>query len=153
MIEKRFFITLALLIVGGLIAAAGMIVAKKPNAKDLIDKLTPHQGYIGIGLLLFGIWELISVIRHMSVLKFIFKLPFKVKFFFIMDIVAIPVAIILGVLLGYGLLSKYVVKGEDAQAKGEALRAKLQTFAGPLGLVSIATGVLWLVAYLMFPFK
>ena len=38
-------------IAGGLLAASNLIIARKPNAKDLIDKLTPYQGWIGIVML------------------------------------------------------------------------------------------------------
>ena len=35
-------------ILGGILAASSLIIAKKPNAKELIDKLTPYQGWIGL---------------------------------------------------------------------------------------------------------
>ncbi len=44
-------ITAIVAILGGLIAASGLIVAKKPNAKELLDKLTPYQGCVGFPFL------------------------------------------------------------------------------------------------------
>ncbi len=35
-------------IAGGILAASALIIARKPNAKQLIDKLTPYQGWIGV---------------------------------------------------------------------------------------------------------
>ena len=48
-----WIITVVLLLAGGLLGAANLIVAKKPNAKELIDKLTPYQGWIGVALVLW----------------------------------------------------------------------------------------------------
>ncbi|MEI8258516.1 MAG: hypothetical protein WCJ30_22820, partial [Deltaproteobacteria bacterium] len=61
----------------GILGAASLIVAKKPNAKELIDKLTPYQGWIGAVSALVGVWEVInavltmgSVLAHWPVLWF-----------------------------------------------------------------------------------
>jgi hypothetical protein len=35
-------------IAGGILAASALIIARKPNAKQLVDKITPYQGWIGI---------------------------------------------------------------------------------------------------------
>ena len=43
-------------ILGGLIAASSLIVAKKPNAQELLDKITPYQGWIGVVLTFYGVW-------------------------------------------------------------------------------------------------
>ena len=34
-----------LLIVGGILAVSGLIISKKPEAKALIDKIVPFQGF------------------------------------------------------------------------------------------------------------
>ena len=47
-------------IIGGLIAASSLIVAKKPNAQELLDKLTPFQGWIGVVLTFYGVWGIIQ---------------------------------------------------------------------------------------------
>ena len=39
------------LILGGVLGCAGLIVAKKPDAKELIGKLQPFQAVIGVALL------------------------------------------------------------------------------------------------------
>ena len=41
-------------IAGGILAASALIIARKPNAKELIDKLTPYQGWIGDRDVLLG---------------------------------------------------------------------------------------------------
>ena len=47
------------LIAGGILAASGLIIAKKPDAKQLIDKLMPYQAIIGVVLLALGILNLL----------------------------------------------------------------------------------------------
>ena len=39
-----------LVIAGGILAAAGLIISKKPDAKQLIDKLVPYQAFIGVAM-------------------------------------------------------------------------------------------------------
>jgi len=59
-------------IVGGTIAASSIIVAKKPNAQELIDKLTPYQGWIGVVLTIWGVLGLISSISHFSIIGLVY---------------------------------------------------------------------------------
>lgn len=125
-------------ILGGLIASSSVIVAKKPNAKELIDKLTPFQGWIGVILAIWGLWGIISSILNIGDLGLSW-------------IIALAVAVVefvVGFLLGYGLISKYVLeKNETAKEKGQALRLKLTNYQIPAGLILLALGVLSLVFY------
>src|SRR5215468_2213849 len=56
-------------IAGGILAASALIIARKPNAKELIDKLTPYQGWIGVVMFGWGIWEILGCLRFMSLLS------------------------------------------------------------------------------------
>ncbi len=136
----RFFITVFVLVAGGILASSSLIVSRKPNAKDLIDKLTPYQGGIGVTMFIWGIFNLISFLPNMGVW-------FKASAFSaIIMIIAIFTLLILGFLLGFGLITKYALsKNETAMEKGQAIRAKLAVFQGPLGLVSICIGLLVLI--------
>ncbi len=137
------------LIVGGLIAASSLIIAKKPNAKDLLAKLAPYQGYIGTALFALGIWGVLFLLPNLKFFLFALKIPiFKVKFFAIMYFVSVPVAILLGTLLGVSLVTSFM-KGETVKEKGDAIRAKLMKVQVPLGLVGVITGVLMLIAVFM----
>lgn len=123
---------------GGVLAAANLIIGMQPRAKELIDKLTPYQGAIGLGMLAWGAYNLtdlglfIKLIGHMPVTA-------------IAAIGMILLLIIVGFILGFGLLSKYVLsKNEQAAAKGEQLRAKLAPLTGILGFALIGCA-LWLL--------
>ena len=135
-----WIITVAVLFVGGLLGAASLIIAKKPNAKDLIDKLTPYQGWIGVILVLWGIWDLIGVLRSLG----------AVSGFWVIWLVTAVTELALGFLLGYGLISKYVLgRSPQALKKGQQLRAKLAIYQGPLGVVAIGLAILFAVLTLI----
>jgi hypothetical protein len=134
----------SLMILGGALGAAGFIVSKKPNAKELIDKLTPFGGFIGIGLLVLGIWGLITFLPHVGTVMSAAPLTG------IVALGAMVICVGLGFLLGFGLISQYVLSGsEEAKKKGEDLRAKLTTFQIPMGLASIVLGAWFLINTLM----
>lgn len=115
-------------------------MAKKPNAQELIDKLTPYQGWIGIALFLGGIWDTISLIQ---VIGLLLKASPLLGIFYI---VAVPTELLIGFLLGFGLITKYALsKNQTALEKGQAMRAKLAPVQGILGLLSIAVGLIYAV--------
>lgn len=53
-------------IAGGILAASALIVARKPNAQQLIDKLTPYTGWIGIVMFCWGVYGVLNVVRFIS---------------------------------------------------------------------------------------
>ena len=123
------------LFLGGVLAAASLIIKRKPDAKELIDKIAPYQGYIGLCLFGWGLWNL-RVLKYMGLL--LKHMPVSA----IVIIVAVATMIILGFMLGFGLITKYALsKNETAMAKGQALRAKLAPIQGTLGLVAIAVSI------------
>lgn len=126
-------------IAGGVLASSGFIISKKPNARELIDKLVPYQGWIGMVMFGWGVWETISVVTHLSMLG---QAPLRFLFW---TLVALS-DLIVGFLLGYGLITKYTfAKNETAQKKGAEVREKLVKFQAPLGLLAIVMGALYLV--------
>ena len=138
------FVTAAFLIAGGVLGAASMIVKAKPNAQELIDKLAPHQGYIGMVLFFWGIWDLIRLIGSVGLIMKVFPL-FGIAF-----IVAAVTELLLGFLLGFGLITKYALsKNQQALEKGQAIRAKLAPFQGILGFVGIGSGLFILITFIL----
>ncbi len=114
-------------ILGGIIAASSLIVAKKPNAQELIDKLSPYQGWIGVVLV---IWSVIGILASITT-------------FSIIGIATNAVEFVVGFLLAYGLISKYLLeKNETAKQKGQELRVKLIKYQVPAGVILIVLGVL-----------
>lgn len=123
-------------IIGGLIAASSLIVSKRPNAKELLDKLTPFQGWIGVILAFWGTWGIIQSILNIG----------SMGVFWIIGLAVCVVEFIVGFLLGYGLISKYLLeKNETAKEKGQELRLKLTKYQVPCGVILIILGVISIV--------
>ena len=138
-----WIITVIILFVAGLLGAANLIIAKKPNAKELIDKLTPYQGWIGVVLVLWGIWDLINVFRSLGLLS-------AAPVWWVLYLVTAVTELALGFLLGYGLISKYVLgRSPQALEKGQQLRARLATYQGPLGVTAIVLAIVFMVLTLI----
>ncbi len=128
-------------IVGGLIATSSVIVAKKPNAKELLDKLTPFQGWIGLVLTFWGIWGIIQSFLSIGYIGLFWAIGLGVS----------VAEFIVGFLLAYGLISKYLLeKNETAKQKGQELRLKLTKYQIPAGFVLIVLGVLAIVLRFMY---
>lgn len=132
------------LIIGGILAASGFIVAKKPNAQELISKLVPFQGWLGVILFIWGIWDvfgLISALRWLSVYPI----------YWIVYLLGVIAELGIGFILGYGLIAKYALANNEAAAKkGEETLAKLVRFQIPLGFLGIALGVIYFIIYFMY---
>jgi hypothetical protein len=134
-----------LLIIAGALATASLIVQKQPNAREAIAKLVPFQGIIGIVLLLWGLWQLIELLR---VFGFLMQYAPITALAYLASVL---VAIGLGILLGYALIQQYVLsKNADASRSGEAVRAKLTGVQVPLGIAGIALGVWLIVLYMSY---
>ncbi|MCB9596492.1 MAG: hypothetical protein H6719_27460 [Sandaracinaceae bacterium] len=126
-------------IAGGLIAASNLIVSRLPNAKEMLDKLSPYQGWIGVVMFGWGIWETISCVLGISLLA---AAPLTWVFWLCVALADLFV----GFLLGFGLITKYALsKNEDAMQKGTRIRAKIAPFQGLLGLFAVVMGALYLV--------
>ncbi len=123
------------LILGGILGCAGLIVAKKPDAKELIGKLQPFQAGIGVALLVFGVLNLLDALRLLS---FVGALPVLV----ITAFAAVISAIVLGIMFGMPMVAKLSASGA---AKGEELGKKLAPYQTMVGLVAIGTGLIMLL--------
>ena len=120
-------------ILGGVIAASSYIVSKKPNAKELIDKIVPYQGWIGVILLFWSIKNILKLFRSFEGNTLLFAVA----------------QFIVGFLLAYSLLSQYLFKNsQDAIEKGQELRAKLVQYQIPSGIGLIILGILRLIHFI-----
>ena len=126
-------------IAGGILAASALIIARKPNAKELINKLTPYQGWIGIVLFFWGAWGVLGCVRHLGLLG-------SMPLVWTLWLAASAADLVVGFLLGFGLISKYSLGSSVvAQARGEQLRLRLAPYQGVSGLFAIAMGVLYIL--------
>ncbi|MFK7810974.1 MAG: hypothetical protein AB8B59_00680 [Maribacter sp.] len=133
---------IALLILG-ILAVPSLLLSRKPNAQELLDKITPYQGWIGLVFCFWGIWGIISAVLSMGMLT---SSPIR----WITWIGVSVVTAVLGFLLGYGMINKLLLsKNEEAKQKGEELRAKLAPLQGKFGIAAIILGV-WAILSRIF---
>ena len=131
-----WIVTTLVLLTGGLIGASNIIIAKRPNAKDVIDKLVPFQGLIGVVLLLWGLKGVFDVLRTLSVIHF-------APFWWLVFVATVVTELGLGFLLAYGLIAKFT----SGQAAEKALQAhtKLAGYQSSLGLTAIGLALLFML--------
>jgi hypothetical protein len=132
------------LIILGLLASPSLLLSKKPNAKELLDKIVPYQGWIGVVFAFYGVWGIIQAVINIGLLT-------SHPIWWITWVACVGVEAALGFLLGFGLLSKYFFsKNETAKQKSEELLAKLAPKQGFLGLVAIGLGIWGIIASIIF---
>ena len=123
---------------------AKLLSNKKVDAKELLDKLVPYQGWAGLIFCFWGIWGIISCILNLNYLSL-------VPVWWITWLLCSLAQALLGFLLGYGLIVKYVLsKNEAAKEKGDQLLAKLQPLQGKIGIFGIIMGIWVIVCYILF---
>ncbi len=134
-------ITLILL---SIIAVPSLILSKKSNAKELLEKIEPYQGWIGIVFFFWGIWGIIQSILNMGLLS-------RIPIWWVTWLVGCVVTAALGFMLGYGLLNQFFLsKNNAAKQKAERLREKIAPKQGKLGVVGVFLGVWMIVANILF---
>jgi hypothetical protein len=128
-----------LLIAGGLLGASSLIVAKKPDAKELLAKLVPFQAGIGIALLVIGVLNLLRSVGHITDM-FRFAPLAAIALFG-----SVVVAILLGFLFGMPLIAQWIPGDSPAEQKANEMSKKLAPFQTILGIAAIALALLMLL--------
>ncbi|MDC7222302.1 MAG: hypothetical protein PQJ60_01105 [Spirochaetales bacterium] len=131
---------LALIILGGL-CIPGLVAKKNPKAKDLLDKVAPYQGTIGLVLFAYGVWGIISAVLSLGMLG---TWPLSWATALVGNLLNTAG----GLILGFAMIQKFLLSRlpEDAQAKAGELREKLIGIQGNLGIWAIIAG-LWTLVY------
>ncbi len=128
-----------LVIVGGILAISGLIVAKKPDAKQLLDKLTPFQAIIGIALLAFGLLNLLRSFGTPSIFDIIKFAPLLG----IATLAMIVCSVLLGFMFGMPQIAKWIPGEGAAEQKGMELSKKLAPFQVLFGLIGIGATLIY----------
>jgi hypothetical protein len=122
-------------VLGGILALSSLFVGKSPDARDKLAKLAQYQGWIGLTMFGWGVWELIETVLGLGLLS---HRPLLWIFWLAMAVADFSV----GLLLGFGLISTYAFRGNAmAIEKGARLRESLVRFQVPLGFLAIVTSV------------
>jgi hypothetical protein len=126
----------------GVLAVPSLIIAKKPNAKELIAKITPYQGWIGAVSCLWGVWGIISAVLNIGWLT-------TWPIWWASWLAGSVLQAALGLILGIGTLKTFI-KNPQAQAKMDETLAKLSPKQGMLGIAAIGLGIWEVVSGILF---
>jgi uncharacterized membrane protein YgdD (TMEM256/DUF423 family) len=128
-----------LLIVGGILALSGIIVANQPNAKNVIDKLLPYQAIIGVALLVLGV---LNLLRTLGVLFTWIRVSPLYGLSWLAVIVA---SVLLGFMFGMSQIAKWMPGHAAAEQKGMELIRKLAPYQVIIGLVGLVASLIYLL--------
>lgn len=130
-----------ILILLSLIAVPSLILAKRPDAKEILAKIAPYQGWIGLVFCFWGVYGV--VVGGILGLGMLGTWPLWWGTLLAGNLVNA----VLGFMLGYGTIAKLVLsKNETAKEKAADLLAKLAPHQGRLGLAGIGVGI-WTIVY------
>jgi hypothetical protein len=128
------------LIAGGILAVSSLIVAKKPDAQKLIDKLVPYQAIIGVALLVLGILNLIRMLGNHW-----FDILRIVPLFGLTYLAMCVTSILLGLLFGMPQIAKWLPGEGPAEQKGMELSKKLAPYQILIGIVGLIAALLMIL--------
>ncbi len=132
-----FLVSMVIGIAGGLLAMSSLLVGRSAQAAEKLATLAKYQGWIGLTMFGWGAWELIQCVLNMGLLA---SHPVVFAFWALSGIADFTV----GLLLGFGLISTYVFRGNAmAISKGDAIRSKLVNFQVPLGGLAVVMSVVY----------
>ena len=127
------------LILGSILAMSGIIIAKKPDAKRLIDALAPFQAIIGVGMIGCGLWWLV---KWLGVLTDMFRLN---GIYAASVMVIIADSVILGVMFGLPIIASWMPHNSPATAKMQNLVQQVLPFQVLLGLAGAAASIVFIL--------
>jgi hypothetical protein len=129
------FVSTIIGVLGGILAMSSLFVGRSAQAAAQLEKLAKFQGWIGLTMFGWGVWELIETVLGMGLLS---QRPLLWVFWLAMAVADFSV----GVILGFGLISTYALRGnQTAIEKGQRLRSALVKFQVPLGGLAILTSL------------
>ena len=130
------------LIVLGILAVPSLILSRKPEAKELLDKIVPYQGWMGAISALWGIWGLVRSVLNIGWLSTfpIYWMTFLAVSFLLTS---------LGLILGIGTLKTFI-KAPEAQEKMDQVLAKLAPKQGVLGMAAVGLGIWGVVSAILY---
>ena len=126
----------------GCLAVPSLILAKRPDAKEVLGKIAPYQGWMGAVSALWGVWGIISSVLNLGMLS-------TWPIWWISNLASSFLLAALGLILGIGTLKTFI-KDPTAQAKMDQTLAKLAPHQGRLGIAGIALGIWTVVSSILF---
>lgn len=134
-------VTILALLALGLLGASHSIIKKKPEAKELIAKLAPYQGWIGVVCAFWGAWWTINWVINIGLLSFA---PVSMIIWLVCALTLLG----LGLLFGVGTLKTFTSK-KEVHEKLDQTVAKLSPYQEKLGFVSLILAVVYTIVMIV----
>jgi hypothetical protein len=116
-----------------------VIVSKKPNAKAMIDKLTPFQALIGVGMVAISIINFFRMLGGFtSTLKYMPLLGASA-------LAMLGSGVLLGALFGMPQIAKWVPGESSAEQKALELSKKVAPYQVMLGIIAIVSSLIMML--------
>ncbi|MBN2360205.1 MAG: hypothetical protein JXR83_12205 [Deltaproteobacteria bacterium] len=120
----------------GVLAAPNLLLSRKPEARQWLDKIAPYQGWIGAISALWGALVILGALLNLRWLR-------HALIYWVTYAADGVLLLCLGLLLGVGVLKQFI-KAPQAVEKMDQTIARLAPKQGVLGIVAICLGV-WAV--------
>jgi len=142
-VEILGYVFMILLFLGGILALSNLIVSKKPDAKQLLDKLVPFQALIGVALLGIAL-ILMFYIGPINMFRAL-KGNALIAMTFIAGIFS---GIALGFFFGMPQIAKWAPGESAAEVKAMELSKKLAPYTMIVGVIALVAATLMLLMHL-----
>jgi hypothetical protein len=127
----------------GVLAVPNLVLAKKPDAKELLAKITPYQGWIGAFSCVGGLYSLVfNSLLNLGLMSVSFRWWLTITAGSLLQVA-------LGLILGIGTM-KMFIKNPEAQARMDETLAKIAPHQGRLGLAAIGLGAWWVISSILW---
>lgn len=133
------YINIVLGVLAGLLAAAALIIAKKPDAKQYIDRLAAYEAVIGVGLIPVS---LINFLRLLDAISLVFR---AVPLFAAAFLAMVGAGFLLGALFGMPQIAKWIPGESSAEQKAVELSKKVAPYQVALGVVLVIASLVVLI--------
>lgn len=124
------FINIVVGVLGGVLAAAALIISKKPDAKQYIDKLAAYQAIIGV--VMIGV-SIVNFFRFLGAFSASLK---YLPLFGASMIAMLATGVVLGALFGMPQIAKWIPGESSAEQKAVELSKKAAPYQVILGIIS-----------------
>lgn len=142
------WVSVIALIAAGILALSSFIIAQKPQAKELIDKMVPFQGFLGVALLVWGIVDAIWVFSHLEALT-AKGVPMSIT---IANLTTVAAELGLGFLFGMPLVAKWIPGDSPAEQKAMEMQKKLVPYQTILGALALVAAILLIYISVKYKF-
>lgn len=127
------FLLYALLILAGFIAMSGVIVAKRPDARAVLDKLVPFQAIIGVALLVVAVIFFLKS-NPLAIIKGLKTSPV----INVVQLAMVLAGVVLGFLFGLPQIAKWAGGNNP---KAQELAGTLAPYTVLIGMVALVAGL------------